>query len=524
MQSIHNLLRELGRRFRYELILMGIVVGVCAGLISVGYRYVLSQADSFARSLYGIITSPVHVIVLFLGLAALGLMVGYLTQRFPQIKGSGIPQVEGELMGQFDLPWLQTLIQKFIGGCLCICAGLSLGREGPSILLGGMTGKGVAKTLHRSRIQQKYLITCGACAGLSAAFNAPLAGVMFALEEVHRNFSPRILLSAMASAISADLVSKAFFGMQPTFHAGVVQVLPVSYYGGLVLLGIATGLGGAIYNRTLLFSQDIYQKLWLPEPCRMILPFLAAGGFGLLLPEVLGGGHGIIAGLLNGQTALGMMGILLVAKFLFSMISFGSGAPGGIFFPLLVLGALCGGIVGQLWMQWFGMPPEYLTNFLFLGMAGMFTAIVRAPLTGIILVVEMSGALTQLLSLSVVAILAYIVADLLKSAPIYESLLQRLLPQESRNTDPSRVVIHVAIPHGCKAAGKRVSQVDWPEDCLLVCITRGGEERTPHGNSVLQPGDLLSILCGGTEETEIRRRLEMLLQEEDGAPSDENVI
>lgn len=507
-------LREtLQEKYRYRLILQGILVGLIAGLVTVAYRFALTYSEKICRFVFGWAQSPWQIVVLFAGLLALGVCVGLLTKKEPMIKGSGIPQVEGQLTGYFELPWWKILYKKFLGGCLAILGGLSLGREGPSILLGANCGQGISQTFHRNRTEEKYLITCGACAGLAAAFNASLAGVLFALEEVHKNFNPKVLLSAMSSAVTADVVSKLFVGMHSTFSAAPVQVMPISYYLSLLAFGALLGLFGAFYNRILLFSQTLYGKIHWSEPVKMMIPFAFAGLFGLTLPQVLGGGHSMIEALLHGEYALGLVAVLLAAKFVFSMISYGSGAPGGIFFPLLVLGALGGALFGRLAILCGVVPETYAVNFMLLGMAGMFTAIVRAPLTGIILIVEMSGSLTQLLSLSVVCLCAYIAADLCHSAPIYESLLDRIKPARYQAAHPEeRIFLDLTVQFGSFVCRKKIEQVHWPKDCLITNIVRGRETLIPHGDTVILPGDMLTILCKSEDEVPLRRKLSKSLE------------
>ena len=514
MRSRQPLRALLAQKYRYRLVLQAIVIGAVAGLVSVAYRFALSYGESICRFFFGWAQSPWRIVLLFAGLLCLGFVVGCMAKKEPMIKGSGIPQVEGQLLGYFDFSWWKVLVQKFIGGCLSILGGLSLGREGPSILLGACCGKGAAQLQGRNRTEEKYLITCGACAGLAAAFNAPLAGVLFALEEVHRNFNPKVLLSAMAAAITADVVSKLFFGMGSTFAVAPVQLLPLSYYLLLIAFGAALGLFGAFYNKTLLFSQRLYAKLSLSQPVKMMIPFAFAGLFGLFLPQVLGGGHGMIESLLHGQYTLGLIVILLVGKFVFSMISYGSGAPGGIFFPLLVLGSLSGALFGQLAIHLGVVPGAYAVNFTLLGMAGMFTAIVRAPLTGIILIVEMSGSLTQLLSLSLVSICAYLVADLCRSKPVYESLLENLHPSQQSVAQPGeRIFLDLPVHYGSFVSQKRIAQVHWPKDCLITNVERGRETLIPHGDLVLLPGDTLTFLCKSGDEAHLREQLAPALEQ-----------
>lgn len=508
-------LREtLDEKYRYRLLLQGVFVGAVAGLVTVAYRFALTYCQSICGFMFSWARGPVQVVLVFALLLCLGALAGLITQSEPMIKGSGIPQVEGQLLGYFDAPWWKILCKKFLGGCLALLGGLSLGREGPSIQLGANCGKGLAQTMNRNRTEEKYLITCGACAGLSAAFNAPLAGVLFALEEVHKNFNPKVLLSAMSAAITADMVSKSFVGMSSTFAVAPVQVMPISYYLLLLVFGAVLGLFGAFYNRVLLLSQRLYARLRCPEPVKMMLPFAVAGVCGFTLPQVLGGGHGMIEALLRGEYALGLIAVLLVVKFVFSMVSYGSGAPGGIFFPLLVLGSLCGALYGQLAIGLGVVPEAYAVNFMLLGMAGMFTAIVRAPLTGIILIVEMSGSLTQMLSLSLVAMVAYVVADLCHSSPVYESLLDNIKPSGYQAAHPEeRIFLDLPVHFGSFAAGKPLGRLHWPKDSLVTNIVRGRETIIPHGDTVVQPGDMLTILCKGQDEARLRAVLTRSLEQ-----------
>ena len=186
------------------------------------------------------------------------------------------------------------------------------------------------------------------------------------------------------------------------------------------------------YNWGMLKAQELYRKIpFMKETGRLLIAFLTAGVLGIVMPWVLGSGSGLIVSLTQGEMVLGMVVLTLVMKFLFSAVSFGSGAPGGIFFPLLILGALIGAVFAMAGVEFFGLAPVYVNNFVLLGMTGFFTAIVRAPLTGIILLFEMSGSISQMLSLSIVSVKAYIVDTLMRSEPIYDSLLKRILKADT---------------------------------------------------------------------------------------------
>ena len=421
------------RRIPIMLITEGLCVGLVGGFVVLLYRVALNFAGNWLlKSLSYIKGNPLRCAVWFLVLAGLAWIVGRLVKWEPMISGSGIPQVEGEVAGRLSQNWKRVLPAKFAGGFLCMLGGLSLGREGPSIQLGAMAGQGISRALGRSKREERFLMTCGASAGLSAAFHAPLAGMMFAVEEIHKEFSIPILLPVMTASVTADYIASHILGLDPVFRFQITEYLPQNYYWMLILLGILVGISGVFYNWGMLKAQILYRKLpFLKETGRLLIAFLTAGVLGLVMPSVLGSGSGLIVSLTKGEMVLGMVVLTLVVKFLFSAVSFGSGAPGGIFFPLLILGALLGAVFAMTGAEFFGLDPVYINNFVLLGMTGFFTAIVRAPLTGIILLFEMSGSISQMLSLSIVSVTAYIVATLMRSEPIYDSLLKRILKADT---------------------------------------------------------------------------------------------
>jgi H+/Cl- antiporter ClcA len=499
--------------FRLSLVFEGILVGFFSGLIVVLYRYALEQIGLVTSKIYSVLTHHHYLIPLwFMTLLVIALIVNFIIKKEPMTKGSGIPQVEGVLLRQLRMNWWKVIIGKFIGGFLALGAGLSLGREGPSIQLGAAAGQGIGKILKRPKIEAKYLITGGASAGLAAAFNAPLAGVIFALEEVHKNFAPLVLLTAMSAALTADMVAKEFFGMKPILNFQLSTVIPLKYYLYLIVLGIIVGLLGVLFNFFLLKTQDFYSLLkGLPDYCKILIPFGMAGVLCLFFPEVLGGGHGLILSLTNNQILLKISVVLLVIKFIFTMFSYGSGAPGGIFLPLLAIGALIGSIYGNLISTLFHIDSMLINNFIVLAMAGYFTAVVRAPITGCILISEMTGSLNHLLSLAIVSVMAYIVADLLGSKPIYESLLHRILKNKGSSQfvgdQATKILLEVAVQMDAALDGKLIKNIKWPAHSLLVSIKRGNEDLIPNGDSLISAGDYLIVLVAENRAAQTKKLL-----------------
>lgn len=504
--------------FQVRLIGRGVIVGIVGGLIVLAYRIALTYASAWLNEVIGWAEgNGLRMGLWFLCLTAMAVIIGKLVTYEPMISGSGIPQLEGEMAGKLEQTWWKVIPAKFLGGFLSLLGGLSLGREGPSIQLGAMSGKGIARVLQCGRTEEKFLMTCGASAGLSAAFHAPLAGVMFSLEEVHKNFSAAVLVSAMASSLTADLIAGSVIGIEPVFQFDIGNVLPHSYYWLLIPLGMILGAMGVFYNWFTLMMQKLYQKLKkIPVWGKLLIPLAAAWILAFTMPELLGSGHNLIIGLTSHQYTLGALLFLFLLKFLFAGLSFGSGAPGGIFFPLLVLGSLIGGIFGMTGVSCFGMDLDYVNNFVLLSMAGYFTAIVRAPLTGIILIFEMTGSLSQLLSLSIISIIAYVTASLLKSAPIYESLLERLLQkrgEEPEEDERGKILQEQVIMLGSELENRRIREITWPKHCLLVAVKRGERELLPHGDTLLKASDMIVILTNEKNEAEVHDYLEQLCRE-----------
>lgn len=492
--DVHEIKQLDGTRIGF--ILKGIVVGILVGFVVSLFRLGIEKIGEQVVHLYQTFhEKPFWMIPWFLFSLVLAYLLGRLIKSEPAIKGSGIPQVEGQLQGQLEIHWFPVLWKKFIGGILAISPGLFLGREGPSIQLGAVVGQGYSQWRQSTKSEEKILISSGASAGLAAAFNAPIAGLLFVLEEVHHSFSPLVWLTSFSAAISANFVSLHFFGLQPVLYIGPVKSLPLEYYWTLVLLGVLLGLLGWIYQKTLLSLPKVYGKIkGLSSNYYGFVSFILILPIGYFFPHLLGGGNQIVLALGNQPTTIWSLVGLLVLRFVFSMVSYGSNLPGGIFLPILTLGAIIGTLYGSLLVQYVGMDPIFVKNFLIFAMAGYFTAIGKAPLTAIILVTEMVGNFSHLMSLGVVALVSYITIDSLGGKPIYESLLERLVPSKVSNIRGHKTIIELPITAESSLDDTMVRDFVWPKQMLLTSIRRGESEILTHGDTVMHVGDVLIIL------------------------------
>lgn len=480
---------------KFIFILKGIAIGFLAGFVVSLFRLAIEKGLALSTQAYGFIKlHPTWVTVAIAAAILLTGITGYLIKTEPDIKGSGIPQVEGQLQGELQQRWLPALWKKFIGGILSAGPGLFLGREGPSIQLGALVGQGFAEKTKTTQSEKKIFISSGAAAGLSAAFNAPIAGLLFVVEEVHHTFSPLVWLTSLTSAIVANFVSLYFFGLRPVLYIGALKTLPLNAYGWLILLGIVLGVLGRFYQIVLLSLNSWYQKTHLPSYCYGIIPFLLLIPIGIFFPQLLGGGNQLIISIGQTQFSLLVLAGFFLLRFVFSMISYGSGLPGGIFLPILTLGAVIGALFATLLSSLGLLDPAYVKNFAILAMAGYFTAIGKAPLTAIILVTEMVGSITHLMPLGVISLVAYVVNDILGGNPIYESLLERLLGKKLHNISGHKTIIELPVTAESRLDGLMVRDFEWPQEMILVSLRRGQNEILTHGDTIMKMGDTLMIL------------------------------
>lgn len=370
--------------------------------------------------LYSIIVSSVMV-----GLAV------FLVKRFAkEAGGSGVQEIEGALENKREIRWKRVLPVKFFGGLLSLSSGLELGREGPTIQMGGALGRMMSSIFNLTDDDIKTLISAGAGAGLTAAFNAPLAGIIFVVEEMRKQFKYNYLsvASVTISCLSADIVLIMMVGSGVDIEIGLLPVPDVASLWIFIIFGAFFGVLGVIFNKYLIVVSDFFTSK--NDKTHYILALLVGGLFGVLVwhfPDYGGGGYIAIPKALSLELGIHTLFILFIARFVLTLFSYGVGAPGGIFAPMISIGVIFGMWFGHFASAMFPGMIEYPAVFAIAGMGALFSATVRAPITGVILVVEMTRNYEQILPLMLTSIVAAIVASELGGKPIYSVLLKRTL-------------------------------------------------------------------------------------------------
>lgn len=484
---------------RRRLLPRAVAVGLLAGLVAVAFRAALEWLDA----LRGTIVAAAHAHPLWgfpalVAFAACGaaVAVGLVSAIAPEASGSGIPHVKAVLLGLRPLRAARLLGVKFVGGCTGIGAGLALGREGPTVQMGAAAGELVSRWLATTARERRTLVAAGAGAGLAAAFNAPLAGLVFVLEEIQRDFAPGVFAAALVASATADVTTRVLLGQLPVFHFAQSTIPPLSALPISLLIGVTCGVFGVAFNRTLVWSLDRFQALGnRPRWVYAGAIGAAVGCVTWFVPQAVGGGNGLVLETLQGQVAWWALPFHFSLRFVLTMASYGCGAPGGIFAPLLVLGSEIGLAFGELGHWIAPAVVDFAPTFAVVGMAACFAAIVRAPLTGIVLIVEMTGNYALVLSLLVACLTAYGVADFLGDEPVYEALLERdLLRSESPGRLDETLLLELSIAPGAAFDGKAIRDLGLPPGCILISVRRRLENLVPTAGFRLEAGDRVTAV------------------------------
>ncbi|MEF1280688.1 H(+)/Cl(-) exchange transporter ClcA [Vibrio fortis] len=423
-----------------SVLILSCVVGILAGLVGtyfeVAVHFITETRTDWLKDEIGSYL-PLWLAA-FLISAAFAFIGYFLVHRFaPEAAGSGIPEIEGAMDGMRPVRWWRVLPVKFFGGMGALGSGMVLGREGPTVQMGGSIGRMVTDIFRVKDDDSRHsLLASGAAGGLAAAFNAPLAGIMFVVEEMRPQFRYSLISikAVIISAVSANIVFRSINGQSAVITMPQYQSPELSALWLFLLLGVLFGIFGVIFNKLITLSQDIFVAIHKNDRKRYLMTGTLLGGcFGLLLlyiPELTGGGIGIIPNVTHGDYSTNVLLLIFLGRVLTTLLCFGSGAPGGIFAPMLALGTLFGyafGLIASALFPELNIDPGM---FAIAGMGALFAATVRAPITGILLVIEMTNNYYLILPLIITCLGAVIIAQVLGGQPIYSQLLNRTLKNE----------------------------------------------------------------------------------------------
>ena len=399
-----------------------------AGLVGASFHWALDWISARHSSSLQLIDNPWVAVAVFAPLSAgMATLAALLVRRVaPEAAGSGIQEVDAVVEGDHEFRWFRVLWVKFVGGLLAIGSGMVLGREGPTVQMGAAVAKGVADQMDLPDKEQRGLIAAGAAAGLAAAFNAPLAAILFVVEEMrqHFPFTRHTYIGLIIAAVFGAIVSEGLSGTRFQLQTSVSE-LPISTLPFVVLGGIVMGVVGVFFNRSLMKGLDVVDRI--PDSMWWVPAFIVGGASGMLLvifPYAVGGGEELVRELSSVNTGAVALVAICVLRFSGTIVSYSTRVPGGIFAPMLAIAASLGLAIGSIFE---GISPVENIDHAsaILAMAALFAACVQAPVVATVLVLELTAAYQLILPMLLVCVTALVTAQCLNGRPIYSMLLER---------------------------------------------------------------------------------------------------
>ena len=410
-------------------VLLGLLTGFIGSMFQlaiVAMSQLLQSILQFA-SLHGLPVGLVSALLTMLLVFIAWLSVQYIA---PEASGSGVPEIEGTLLHVRPIFWRRLLPVKFISGVLAIASQMVVGREGPTIQMGGNLGEMLGELFKLNKHRRDTLIAAGSAAGLATAFNAPLAGVLFVMEEMRNqfNYSFTNFKMVIICCVMATIVLHLIIGSQPAIQMSVFALPSLKSLWLFFLLGLVVGLAGLLFNKLLMASLQCMDKLTQQQRLYFVLAVgFLVGGLAYYFPASVGGGYEIISQALTMSPTFGVLCLLFVVRFCTTMLSYSTSIPGGIFAPMLALGTILGLAAFHVFSWFFTDFTIHPGMFAVAGMGALFAAAVRSPITGVVLVVEMTQNYSLILPLMITCITSTTVMQLAHNEPIYTQLLHRTL-------------------------------------------------------------------------------------------------
>ncbi len=399
--------------------MLTVVIGVLAGLSAVLFTLAINR---LGRVLFGLDPTWLRLILVpTLASLAAGVL---LTKVFPDVRGSGVPQTKAAFSLHDGVIPLRVPIGKFLMGALAVGSGHSMGREGPSVQIGAGLASAIGRWVGLPRHRVRELVPVGAAGALAAAFNTPVAAVIFALEEIIGDLNAPLIGSTVVAAVASVIVERSILGNEALFRVPAYHLVHPAELLTYAVLGVVGGLLSVVFCRSLLrlrratLTLSTTQKMFMPAVGGAVI-----GGVIVLTPQVMGVGYDFIDQALNGGLALRMLILLCVAKLIATLISYCSGNAGGIFAPSLYIGAMAGGAIGMA-AQWVSpFPTAESGAYALVGMGTLFAGIIRAPLTSVFMIFEITQDYQILVPLMVANMLSFLISRRYQPVPVYHALL-----------------------------------------------------------------------------------------------------
>ena len=502
----------------FPAVIFGSVTGILTAVVITLYKlcakHVIAASEAGYHFLRENLLWVIPVLAVLVGVAFL---FTWIYRRAPHLMGGGIPTSIGMLRGILPCRWISNLVGLFFMSLTSFLIGVPLGNEGPSVQMGAAVGQGSVRTMAKKhRAWNRYSMTGGACAGFSIATGAPISGVLFAIEEAHQRISPMILIvaatSVLAGGITTDILAPLFSVSTSLFPKLDLITLHAKDIWIPLAVGIVMGLFAVLFLRYYTVVSALWKKKLkrVPLAWKIFSVFALTVLFGLISYSFISTGHELILHLFEARQTLLMLLLILVVRSTLTLFANTNGITGGIFLPLLTLGAVAASVMGQIFSHLFGLGEPYYVLIMVLGITGCIAGMMKMPLTAIVFAVEALSCYDNILYVIIVAVTAFIITEIFGAHSINDTVLEDRAHAQNEGKEFRVIDTFVTVQPGTFAVGKQIRDIFWPRNLFVLSVQHGkkhGAEVDEHGGKEIREGDILHVRYSTYEEEKTAEEL-----------------
>ena len=519
----------------FPAVIFGSVTGILTAVVITLYKlcakHVIAASEAGYHFLRENLLWVIPVLAVLVGVAFL---FTWIYRRAPHLMGGGIPTSIGMLRGILPCRWISNLVGLFFMSLTSFLIGVPLGNEGPSVQMGAAVGQGSVRTMAKKhRAWNRYSMTGGACAGFSIATGAPISGVLFAIEEAHQRISPMILIvaatSVLAGGITTDILAPLFSVSTSLFPKLDLITLHAKDIWIPLAVGIVMGLFAVLFLRYYTVVSALWKKKLksVPLAWKIFSVFALTVLFGLISYSFISTGHELILHLFEARQTLLMLLLILVVRSTLTLFANTNGITGGIFLPLLTLGAVAASVMGQIFSHLFGLGEPYYVLIMVLGITGCIAGMMKMPLTAIVFAVEALSCYDNILYVIIVAVTAFIITEIFGAHSINDTVLEDRAHAQNEGKEFRVIDTFVTVQPGTFAVGKQIRDIFWPRNLFVLSVQHGkkhGAEVDEHGGKEIREGDILHVRYSTYEEEKTAEELMDIVGEQVFARSVDAIV
>lgn len=492
--------------------IFGSITGILTALVVMLYKICASHIIRLSEAGYSLMKEKPYVILIaIVALFAMSFFFAFIYKRIPNIRGGGIPTSIGVLRGIITFKWLRNLIGVFFLSLTTFLIGVPLGNEGPAVQMGTAIGRGSVFTFAKKhRAWDRYSMTGGACAGFSTATGAPISGIMFAIEEAHQRISPMIIIvscvSVMFARITTELLSPVFNISISLFPDINMMRMPIKDIWIPLVIGIVMGFFAVGFLQLYRFIYFLTNKKLkkIPHQYKIFAILCVTLALGLVSYSFISTGHDLILELFEGSIAVYMLVLILLARAILMLCASSNSLTGGLFIPILALGALISSLIGNGVCALFELGNEYYVVILILGITACISSMMKTPLTAIVFAIEALSCYENILYVIIVSAVAFVITEVFGAKSINDSVLDTRVEEQNDGKSIRVFDTFVTVQKGAFAIGRQIRDIFWPTNLFVLSVQHSENsdaEVDEHGSKAIREGDVLHIRYSSYDKT-----------------------